>query len=186
MRGGTFVVLMLGASMLTCGGDYDVSACEGQVQPLMVPAPSADIGGFQAMFGTALFLDGPPYPILEIFLTPDSNACPLEWATGSTATHDVRVLGIIVTAVNAQQVIGSYSFGVGISDLAVVSMFIPKGATESTSDVAATDGTITITNYELPTHVAGNFVANFPDGTALTSTFDVPFCSKACGARIDY
>jgi len=42
---------------------------------------------------------------------------------------------------------------------------------------APASGSVTITKYVDGVEVAGSFVAQYDDGTVLSSNFDVPFCS---------
>ena len=183
----------------TCGGTVDASKCESSVGPFEVPGgpgtsiyttSAPPVPSFRASFGTAeVFPNSDPIKgntsVLWVLLTPEANACPLDWTlNGSRAPRDELVLLVAVEVLAGQSFLGSHS---GISTNAMVaSGFVASGQpvwTSLQSPVSQATQSVTIIKFVEGSEVAGSFMAQFGGG-AVSGTFDVPFCTAACGSEV--
>ncbi len=161
---------------------------------------------FQVAFGTVIpdsafdLTQSPPpafatsaWTQLNIFLTPDATACPSPWLNDGAfpeTDHDVRLLWLAVQAPTSSPFTGTYqAFGeaspFGDQGPFIVSGLLAKGTMLVNGFTSAewATGSISITRYVDGKEVAGSFDAQFPDGTHLTGSFDLPVCVPACGAQ---
>ena len=183
----SFVVSAIVAS---CGGQTLESVCEGVIGPITAPYDVT----FTARFGTAVSFSSLPdqTTAIEVFLSAEPDACPTTYITSepATANHDLHMIGVVVTAPLNGPFTGTYQscvtgqfVGVGC----VSTVFLPQGQTLDSPTVSVwtawNTSAVTITDFVDGVHVAGTFAGTFQDGSSVSGTFDVPFCTASCGNK---
>jgi hypothetical protein len=198
-----FVALWLLPALATCGGTVSSAPCEGTVDPFTAPMNPP----FEVHYGTAIVSDScepgvwPPvcdtaWVAINVFFTPAPTSCPSLWlSTSPTTDHDVSAIWLQVQVPApplSSSVVGTYVaksdpwntalVSGSVTEPFIVSVFLPKGTVQENPGYPAVgaNGTITITKFIDGQELAGSFDANFGDGTHLTQSFDVPFCTSAC------
>jgi hypothetical protein len=166
----------------------DNSACDVAMAPLTVPAPTSTL---QLSFGTATSFPttypiGGPVVVHIVLLTRDRNGCPYP-SPDRGVSGDLVSLAIGFVTLPNQPVSGTFPINnagaPGVSSVTTQSVNSGNAWTEEyfTNAYAAANGTVTISKYVEGVEVAGSFDVSWYNGTELVASFDVPFCTAACG-----
>jgi hypothetical protein len=186
LRLGRPLLLGFAIGAAQCGGAVDSSPCEGPAGPLIVTMPDGAMKNLT--YGTAVVVVS---KWLDVFITAKPNACPADWITKfAPAPSDIDALWLDITIPTNDSFLATYTldpsgtYASSPGDAVVSAGTFPAGAPwdVNTWNGKLAFGTVTI-GYMDDVHVTGSIDAQFFDGEAVKTTFDIPFCTSECSVN---